>query len=301
MILLEPIYDETIWGGNRLAAGTAAASGKRVGHLYSVLDRERSNRIQNGKYAGQTFHTYFARNKEHFGLGQYEQYPVVVALVDAADNLSIQVHPDDEMAAVLENQPHGKNESWYFIEAPLSGKIYNGCTLPDKVAVRNLVYADRTEEITDQLNVKRGDYVYVAAGTLHALTKGSLVCEIEENSSLTYRFFDYHRVDSEGNSRPLHVEKALAALKPENQSVVKSYDTAEIAERMYTTKLLADVDHYRNESRTLESLTLLEGGLTAEGWECLAGQGILLEPGEDFSLHGCKAMIVRPKTAVQKK
>ena len=101
MILLGPIYDETIWGGSRLVAGTAAAN-KKIGHLYSVFDRECSNRIRNGQYAGQSFHTYFARNKERFGLGQYGQYPVVVALVDAADNLSIQVHPDDKTAAVLE-------------------------------------------------------------------------------------------------------------------------------------------------------------------------------------------------------
>ena len=292
MLILEPICDQPVWGGTRLLPYVKTEY-RQIGHLYSVYDASQSNIIRNGIYAGDTFHKYFEKNKERFHLEKYERYPVVVALVDAADNLSIQVHPDDIMAKQLEGMNSGKNESWYFLEEPWAGWIFNGCRVDSKEEAKRMVQEGKTGEIVGHLPVQKGDYVYVKAGTLHALSKGSLVCEIEENRNLTYRLYDYNRVDSQGNMRELHIDKALQSLHPKNISEVKRYGNEEIQERLYSTRLLENAPVYENRSKTIESITLLEGSMELEGLQLSVGSGIILEPKERITLQNVKAIAVR--------
>lgn len=111
-----------------------------------------------------------------------------MALVEADDDLSIQVHPDDRMAQILENKPYGKNESFFTIDAPTCGKMYNGCKAANVEDMKQKIAAGKISETLDMMPCKAGDYVYVVAGTLHAATAGSLHFEIEENCEKTYRF-----------------------------------------------------------------------------------------------------------------
>ena len=128
MHILETISHETIWGGQKLMPYSDGCCNK-IGHLYSLqCENGHSNMILNGSYQGKAFQEYFQENKDRFNLGNYSMFPLIIALVEANDNLSIQVHPDDELARKLENADYGKNESWFFIEAPKDGFIYNGCT-----------------------------------------------------------------------------------------------------------------------------------------------------------------------------
>ena len=144
-------------------------------------------------------------------------------------------------------------------------------------------------EMADTLAVKNGDYVFVEPGTLHAITAGSLVFEIEEGSDFTYRFYDYNRVDAQGNSRELHVEKATSALDINLKSVVKAYNGQEIKEKTYSTKLINNINKYTNESATLECFTLVKGLLNADGIAVSPGSTILLWPGE--SLNTCQVQL----------
>ena len=135
-------------------------------------------------------------------------------------------------------------------------------------------------KMADTLPVKVGDYVFVEPGTLHAITAGSLVFEIEEGSDSTYRFYDYDRVDADGKPRELHLDKAMAALDIRLKSKVQTYGGREIREKTYATRLITDTTTYHNESATLECFTFVEGSLACHDLQVAEGSTLLLWPGE---------------------
>lgn len=285
MLILKRITHNTIWGGPKISR-YMGVDGDSIGHLYSVYCREGvSNEILNGAWKGRNLNEVFPLFKDEFGLSQYDYFPLTLALTEANENLSIQVHPDDAAASALENKARGKRESWYFIEAPTSGTIINGCTCRDEAEEAQMIARGEFMAMADTLPVQVGDYVFVEPGTLHAITAGSLVFEIEEGADFTYRFYDYDRVDAQGNKRELHVEKATEALRLGLKSVVKTYDGKEIKEKTYTTKLINDTPAYANESGTLECFTFVKGALNCDGIEVLPGSTILLWPGERLDTH----------------
>ena len=222
------------------------------------------------------------------------EFPLIIAMLDVADHLSIQVHPDDDTARKLESAPYGKNESWYFLRAPRSGKIFNGSKIKSKEEIENLLQTGRDSEISDEIEIHDGDYIYIPAGTLHSLTAGSIIYEIEENSEYTYRFYDFDRVDSYGNKRELHIKKALQALNVDNKSTAKKYDKP-ITERMYETNLLENVSSYKNDSDMLDCVTIMDENFdtTLENIRIRFGMSLILEPGESVELSASKIMSAR--------
>lgn len=285
MMVLEPIPAETIWGGERLFPYVRHEGLKNIGQLYTVQCRkQKSNRILNGPWAGKCLYDYYRTRKQALGLS-YDEYPLLIALVDAKQDLSVQVHPDDRCAARLERSPFGKTESWYFLEEPDCGKIVDGCLCRNKEELKQLAGEGRFPEIIDDLSVKKGDYVFVDAGTLHALGAGSLVYEIQENVDFTYRFYDYGRRDSCGNERPLHLGKAMEAVKPGLKSAVRRY-SGEIAEMKYRTLLLEGTT-FENTWNTWAFVTVLDGQIQVDGIAAERGTSVLLEPGEQLTPDPC--------------
>lgn len=301
MLILKPIVHETIWGGKKLTPYSGSSS-QNIGHLYSVFHSEyQSNEILNGPWKGRMLSEYFAANKARLHLGEYSVFPVVIALVEAADHLSIQVHPDDQTARRLEGIPRGKNESWYFIEAPQQKKIFNGCTCKTKDELISAIKEQRISDAVDFLSVETGDYVYVEGGTLHAMSAGSLVYEIEENVEITYRFYDFDRVGPDGKRRPLQTDKALAAVHVGNKSSVKRYGERPLQERLYMTQKYENIRSYANESDTVECMTILKGTtfVQQENTSVQTGQTILLEPGETLTANVETAIVARPKADME--
>jgi len=295
MLILETISHETIWGGQRLMLYSDGMC-KKIGHLYSLqCESEISNNILNGSYKGRTFNEYFDENKNTFGLGKYSLFPFILALVEANDNLSIQVHPDDKNAKNLEDAPFGKNESWYFLSTPDRGCIFDGCKAKTIEEVKEKTGSDKFESIIDELKVEEGDYVYVEAGTLHALTAGSYIYEIEENSPLTYRLYDFERTDDNGNKRELHLEKAFDSLKIDLKSDTRKYSNKCIEERRYITQLHKNIEGYINESDTLECLTIIQGEFLLEDVLVRTGTTIVLEPKDRIDNYIEIAIMARPK------
>lgn len=280
MLILKRIVHTTIWGGPKIST-LAGVEGDHIGHLYSLYCRKGiSNEILNGQWKGQYLNEVFPLFKHEVGLSRYEYFPLTLALTEAHENLSIQVHPTDAIASALEHQSRGKRESWYFIDAPVSGTIINGCTCRSKAQETEMIEQGRFMEMADTLPVKQGDYVFVEPGTLHAITAGSLVFEIEEGSDFTYRFYDYDRTDAQGNKRELHIEKATATLDIGLKSVVKRYKGEEITEKTYSTKIINKTALYKNESGSIECFTLVRGHLHASGIDIAPGSTILLWHGE---------------------
>lgn len=293
MFILEPLEHQTIWGGSILR-DQYSCNNDHIGHLYMVNGHEgMSNRILNGEYQGYTLKAAFDLEKSKWDMSEYEEFPLTIALVDANDNLSIQVHPDDSVAQQLEGKKVGKEESWIFLNAPNSGYIYCGCNAKDKNEVRNAIPQDDFLKIVGKLPIQEEQYVCVKAGTLHAMTSGSLVYEIEYGSDYTYRFYDYKRKDKDGKERELHIEKALEAINPVCNSFPQDMKNGVwIEETYYEICKIGNIVHYVNNSKKIEILSIIEGTANEEQMEIRKGMSVLLFPGEIISNCNIEKAIV---------
>lgn len=298
MQILKPIVHETIWGGAKLTPYSNSNCTK-IGHLYSAIDTEEfKNEIIFGEDKGNNLHQWFLKNRSRYGLDIYDELPILMALVEADDDLSIQVHPDDKMAKILENKPYGKNESFFTIEAPTCGKMYNGCKAASVEDMKQKIAEGKINETLDMMPCQAGDYVYVVAGTLHAATAGSLHFEIEENCEKTYRFWDYDRKDKNGNKRPLQLEKALASLDVSKKSKSRTYIEDEpIEERMYFTRHIVNKDSFTNVADMFSFAVMIKGNKNYNGINVLPGTAILLSENETLDTSNAEWIIATPKKA----
>ena len=294
MQILAPIVHETVWGGKKLTPYSGSDC-QKIGHLYSCIDTANlKSSIVWGSFAGKTIHDWFLANRTKYSLDAYNELPVLMALVEAADNLSIQVHPDDEMAAQLERKPFGKNESFFIIEPPESGYLYNGCTASSREEMAKLIEEGRCMDGVGKVATQAGDYVYVTGGTMHAASRGSLSFEIEENCDATYRFYDFDRLDKDGNKRPLQVEQALACLDVSKQSTIRQYVKGEpIVERMYSTEYITEQESFTNEDKSFAIAVLLKGEKIIESSRLLPGAAIVIEPGDQVNFADCEWMLIK--------
>lgn len=170
----------------------------------------KSNVIAGGAFDGQTLLDVWNGQPELFA-SRYKRFPVIISLVAPEDDLSLQIHPADAAAARL-GYPTGKNEAWYFLEARENASIVYGLNAKSEAELRAMIREDRWDEIPKSLPVRRGDFVYLPAGMVHALKKGSIVYEIQQATDITYRFYDYRRKDAQGHERPLQLEEAIGCV-----------------------------------------------------------------------------------------
>lgn len=294
MFILKTLSKETIWGGKRLHDFSGDHSINNLGQLYTVIAKEGySNEIINGKYKGDTLYSVYKKNREIFNYNKYEEFPLIIGFVDAKENLSLQIHPTDTYALENEGKPFGKNESWIFIEEPQEGYIYNGCKLKTIKEVEDKVNNNQWSEIIDILTVKTGDYVYVESGTFHALTAGSLVYEIQQSTDLTYRFYDYDRIDSKGNKRELHFDKALAVLDPLKKSKsFRNKQKIKFNEKYYSIMTVNIKGKYKNISNSFQCITLINGCIEVDNILVKSGMSIIMLKGEEIEFKGQSQIVI---------
>lgn len=293
MEILKPIVHETVWGGAFFQPFSYSSS-TSIGHLYCFIDSEEmTNQIIFGKYKGKTLHQWFIENKSELGLKGFERLPFLSALVEARESLSIQVHPNDVKAKELENVSFGKNESFYILRSPTSGKMYNGVTTRDFEAFQDSVLNGDPLQFVDTLDCSEGDYIYVEGGTLHAASAGSLSFEIEENCEFTYRFFDFNRKDKEGKPRPLQKEKALKCVDLGKKSSSKKAGE-KFVERFYWSQLLKKAGSYKNDTKSVAFVVPLNKQFTFDEQAILPGTAIILMPGESILTDACDIAVVGP-------
>ena len=176
--------------------------------------------IANGAFAGMTLAEWISlAGKDVLGsrAKSYMEFPLLVKLIDAEDNLSVQVHPNDVYAQCVEGGS-GKTEVWYIIDAEPGAKLIYGLSRKvSKEEFRKHIERGTLLDICNQLPVHKGDVFFISAGTLHSIGKGILLCEVQQSSNTTYRVFDYERFDRDGKPRELHVDKALDVVRLEPQ------------------------------------------------------------------------------------
>ena len=211
---LSPACKDYLWGGTRLREDFGIQSSVTPLAEAWVLSchPDGPSVVQNGPCAGQTLPEYLARTgRQAWGTNceQFRDFPMLIKLIDARSDLSIQVHPSDEYALAHEGQ-YGKTEMWVALEATPGAYLYYGfrqAVTREEFAAR--IAAGTLTEVLRKVSVKAGDVFFIPSGTLHAIGPGLVIAEIQQNSNITYRVFDYNRVGADGKTRPLHVEKAL--------------------------------------------------------------------------------------------
>lgn len=220
--LLTPVGKDYLWGGERLKTeyGKKLPETPLAESWECAVHPSGNSAVASGPYKGQTLEQVLKARPDFMGThatNLAEQasgsFPVLIKLIDAAKPLSVQVHPNDEQARELEKSPRGKTEMWYIVDAAPGATItygfYHDMT-PEEV--RLLSENGSLLRYLQQVPVKKGDLFIIEPGRVHALGEGVLVAEIQENSDITYRLYDYHRKDKNGEERELHLEKALRVL-----------------------------------------------------------------------------------------
>lgn len=278
--ILKPIIHCAIWGGKRLS-NLINNCPEDLAHLYlAVAHDDMVNEVINSHM---DLRELFTKRKSVWQMEQFDEFPLTIALVDATQNLSIQVHPDADLAETIEGKRLGKTESWMFIETPSSGWIYAGCNVNSKEEIIEAKKRGEMEKVLTHFDVDFGDCICVRDGILHALTAGSLVYEIEFGSNYTYRFYDYNRRDKDGNSRRLDIEKALLALNTVKKPTVTVADESGwLKENEYEIKVLQKIKGYKNDSNRLECLSVIQGRGVLNDFIIKEPVAILLEPGEEI-------------------
>lgn len=213
-IKLEPAFKDYLWGGTRLRDeyGKKCDFDKVAESWELSCHKDGNSVVSNGEYKGLTLAEYIEKaGKEVLGsnCGRFEFFPVLIKLIDAKDNLSVQVHPDNDYAERVEGE-YGKTEMWYVVDCDEGAQLLYG--FKDNVTREEFsrrIKDNTLLEITNAVPVKKGDVFFIKSGTLHAIGKGILIAEIQQNSNTTYRVYDYGRVGADGKTRPLHIDKAL--------------------------------------------------------------------------------------------
>ena len=215
--LLKPEGKDYLWGGNRLnddfskniPLSPLAETWECSTHPAGV------SRVGSGVFAGRLLTDVLKENPEMLGRHKNDrgELPILVKLIDAKEDLSIQVHPDDEYAAIHENGSLGKTEMWYVLDAaPGTAIIYGFNKDTSKEEVENALKKGYPEKLLRRVPIQKNQVFYVSPGTVHGISKGALLAEVQESSDITYRLYDYDRIDKNGKKRPLHIEKALEVL-----------------------------------------------------------------------------------------
>ena len=215
ILKLQPIFKDYIWGGQRLREdfGFQSDLPKLAEGWMLACHQAGMNTIDGGSYDGQPLEQVVESvGKEALcgtNAARFPYFPVLIKLIDAKDNLSIQVHPDNDYARRVENE-FGKTEMWYVLEAEPGASLYYGFT--HEISKEEFERRIQDNTLTDVLNavpVHKGDCFFIPSGTLHAIRKGIVVAEIQQNSNVTYRIYDYGRLGADGKPRQLHIPQAL--------------------------------------------------------------------------------------------
>ncbi len=308
---LQPVLKEKIWGGRKLETilGKKLPPGKYGESWEASTHPNGTNLIISGELQGLPLDKAIEKYpKELLGKAVIAQghttLPVLIKFIDATDKLSVQVHPDDQYALKHEND-RGKTEMWYILHAEEKAQLIYGLkegTTREKL--KEAIDNNAIEEHLRYVNIKKGDLLFVPAGTVHAILGGVLILEIQESSDSTYRLYDWNRVGFDGKPRPLHIEKALEVInynaknnvtKPIKEKRGYGYFSNLVRCSYFNTDLYLLKNAFqlrKEEKQSFEILITIKGELTME----FPGGNYKIKKGETiFIPPGCKNIYLEPQ------
>lgn len=290
IVKLKPAIKDYIWGGQKLKNYGKTASSDIIAETWELSFRpDAPTLIASGPHDGEPL--YQIASKEDIGSNpaSFPYFPVLIKLIDSASNLSVQVHPGDDYALAHEHS-YGKTEMWHVVEAEPGCGLYVG--FKREVSKEEVRKAMKDGTILDLLNffeVKPGESYFIPSGTVHAIGKGITVIEIQQNSDLTYRLYDYNRLGKDGKPRELHIEKGLDVIdfKPYKK---KEFAAPIIGKTDYFTSYRHELNGkiiIQAKPDSYASLTILEG----EG----VFDGITFQKGDSFFVPASRSGVIEGK------
>ena len=296
LLLKAPVKDY-LWGGTRLKDeyGFECDADKAAEAWVLSSHKDGACIVKNGEYAGKTL-TEVIDIWGEIGLGKraaaFPYFPLLIKLIDAKDRLSIQVHPDDEFALKNEGE-YGKTEMWYIVDCEKDAQLIYGFQKgisKDEFARR--IKNNTLTEVCNYVPVKKGDVFFISAGTLHAIGKGILIAEIQQNSNTTYRVSDYGRLGADGKPRPLHIDKALAVTKTQppkekygNVGSISTYPFGKVRQ-------LACCEFFNTKLISLEGMAGLNTDDSFEALLVLEGEAVISYAGGNFRVKKGDSVLV---------
>lgn len=280
IIKLTPATKDYLWGGTRLIEkyGKTAPTPILAETWELSYHKDGLTLVDDG--------TPLCDSKINLGknVEEFENFPQLIKFIDAKSNLSVQVHPSDDYALKHENS-FGKTEMWYIVDADDGAGIYLG--FKKDVTADEYKSAIENNTLTELLNfypVKKGECYFIPSGTIHAIGAGCLICEVQQNSNLTYRVYDYGRTDANGNPRELHIDKALKVtnLDKFNKTELDSGDIIALSKYFTVRELKINGDHTLFcDSKSFKFITCTEGAGKINGQKMSQGDSFLIEASDD--------------------
>ncbi|MGN0406077.1 MAG: type I phosphomannose isomerase catalytic subunit [Bariatricus sp.] len=284
ILKLKPSCKDYLWGGSRLKEEYGVEyDGDVLAEAWELsCHPDGPSYIMNGTYAGKTLQQYIdIEGKEVLGTHcrRFRDFPILTKFIDAKDNLSIQVHPDNRYALKNEGQ-YGKTEMWYVMDAGKNAFLYYGFKREvSKEEFARRIQEDTLLEVLNAVPVQKGDVLFIESGTIHAIGKDILIAEIQQNSNVTYRVYDYGRVGKDGKKRDLHIEKALAVT-----------NRVPIIKDKSSYPHVADCDYFTVDKLNLDGKVMkkMEGNVSEESFASiliLDGEGTISNAGETLEFQ----------------
>lgn len=209
-LFLKPIFQEKIWGGQKLkTVFDYEIPNKPIGECWAISAHPHGTcTIENGEYKGQKLDELWTNHPEIFDQVGGAGFPLLTKILDAEEDLSVQVHPDDDYGLKHEGEL-GKTECWYIIDAEPGAEIVYGHHAKSKAELKKWIETGEWEQLLRRIKVKKGEFYFVPSGTIHAIGKGVMILETQQSSDTTYRVYDYDRLDDNGQKRALHVRQSI--------------------------------------------------------------------------------------------
>ncbi len=232
LIFLNPVFKETIWGGNKLGTEwNYDIPSSHTGECWAISAHPHGDCIiKNGFYAGHSLSWLWENHRELFHNLSSTTFPLLIKIIDAKEDLSIQVHPDNAYAYIHENGSLGKSECWYILNCSRDSRIVYGHNAKDKDELKSFIQQGKWNQLIRTLPIKPGDFLQISPGTVHAIKAGTTLLEVQQSSDITYRLYDYCRLQN-GIPRQLHIDKALDVIRcPHKDEIIETYGQAQLGD-----------------------------------------------------------------------
>lgn len=314
LLKLSPAFKDYLWGGTRLKTDFGFQTDLDIvaeGWMLSC-HKDGENRVENGAYQGKTLSEVIELlGKPCLGTNaeKFDRFPILIKLIDAKKDLSVQVHPDNDYALRVEGE-YGKTECWYILDCDEGAELIYGFKEPiSSEEFRERIANNTFLDVVNKVKVKKGDLFFIEAGTLHAIGSGILLAEIQQNSNTTYRVYDYGRVGADGKPRELHTEKAIDVTHcappardaaPEGAKIQKDGYTEQLLTtcELFTVKSVNVTEKYESQAdkTSFVSLLITDGNGTvscgAESFSVKKGDSLFLTADSGaFSVSGALELV----------
>lgn len=304
LLKLKPVFKEMIWGGDRLRTDFHYdIPSDKTGECWAVSAHQNGDcLIDGGQYDGKKLSWLWQNNRKLFGNASGEQFPLLVKIIDAKDDLSIQVHPDDLYANLHEQGASGKTECWYILDCDSDATIIVGHNAKSKEELKRMIAQNDWKNLIKERPIHKGDFFQITPGTVHAIKKGTVILETQQNSDITYRLYDYDRLQN-GKPRELHLDKSIDVIQCpyEESKAERIADKMEhgsleklISCQFYTVdRLLIEGETSLTQTYSFEIISVIQGEGTLNGSNIKKGDHFILPSGfGEYILDGHMEIIL---------